>query len=406
MAWFGRIIPILAKRFLLSKTTDGFLSFISLVSIFGVALGVMALTLVTSVINGFEGELSRVITGMNGDVLLYTRGELFQSPNQVISQIRDHLPQVTAVSPSFVTEIMASHDQLVAGAVLQGVEQESIGEVTQIPRRVIQGRLAQEFGELAIGASLAERLGVSLNSSVRLMIPYSGGDIQSSPKLMDAKVVGIIKMGMYEYDSKFIYAPLDFVQKFLEQPGRVTTFHISLQAGSSARDASDQLTHLFGYPFRAKDWTQLNRNLFYAIALEKVVIAIILTVIVVVAAFNVVSTLMMMIHDKGKEMAILKAMGLRPSQSFGLFCWIGLGIGLVGIVLGVVSGLALGQLLEYTQLIRIPADVYYIGFLPVVFVWSEVGYIIIVALLISFLATLYPAWQIMRKSPLEGLRYE
>jgi lipoprotein-releasing system permease protein len=406
MAWFGRIIPILAKRFLLSKTTDGFLSFISLVSIFGVALGVMALTLVTSVINGFEGELSRVITGMNGDVLLYTRGELFQSPNQVISQIRDHLPQVTAVSPSFVTEIMASHDQLVAGAVLQGVEQESIGEVTQIPRRVIQGRLAQEFGEIAIGASLAERLGVSLNSSVRLMIPYSGGDIQSSPKLMDAKVVGIVKMGMYEYDSKFIYAPLDFVQKFLEQPGRVTTFHISLQAGSSARDASDQLTHLFGYPFRAKDWTQLNRNLFYAIALEKVVIAIILTVIVVVAAFNVVSTLMMMIHDKGKEMAILKAMGLRPSQSFGLFCWIGLGIGLVGIVLGVVSGLALGQLLEYTQLIRIPADVYYIGFLPVVFVWSEVGYIIIVALLISFLATLYPAWQIMRKSPLEGLRYE
>lgn len=406
MAWFGRIIPTLAKRFLLSKTTDGFLSFISLVSIFGVALGVMALTLVTSVINGFEGELSRVITGMNGDVLLYTRGELFQSPNQVISQIRDHLPQVTAVSPSFVTEIMASHDQLVAGAVLQGVEQESIGEVTQIPRRVIQGRLAQEFGEIAIGASLAERLGVSLNSSVRLMIPYSGGDIQSSPKLMDAKVVGIVKMGMYEYDSKFIYAPLDFVQKFLEQPGRVTTFHISLQAGSSARDASDQLTHLFGYPFRAKDWTQLNRNLFYAIALEKVVIAIILTVIVVVAAFNVVSTLMMMIHDKGKEMAILKAMGLRPSQSFGLFCWIGLGIGLVGIVLGVVSGLALGQLLEYTQLIRIPADVYYIGFLPVVFVWSEVGYIIIVALLISFLATLYPAWQIMRKSPLEGLRYE
>ena len=406
MAWFGRIIPTLAKRFLLSKTTDGFLSFISLVSIFGVALGVMALTLVTSVINGFEGELSRVITGMNGDVLLYTRGELFQSPNQVISQIRDHLPQVTAVSPSFVTEIMASHDQLVAGAVLQGVEQESIGEVTQIPRRVIQGRLAQEFGEIAIGASLAERLGVSLNSSVRLMIPYSGGDIQSSPKLMDAKVVGIVKMGMYEYDSKFIYAPLDFVQKFLEQPGRVTTFHISLQAGSSARDASDQLTHLFGYPFRAKDWTQLNRNLFYAIALEKVVIAIILTVIVVVAAFNVVSTLMMMIHDKGREMAILKAMGLRPSQSFGLFCWIGLGIGLVGIALGVVSGLALGQLLEYTQLIRIPADVYYIGFLPVVFVWSEVGYIIIVALLISFLATLYPAWQIMRKSPLEGLRYE
>ena len=406
MAVFGQIIPTLAKRFLLSKTSDGFLSFISLVSIFGVALGVMSLTLVTSVINGFEGELTRVITGMNGDVLLYTRGELFQSPTEIISQIREKLPQVRAVSPSFVTEVMSSHEQVVAGAVLQGIDLQSIGEATEIPRRLIQGSLPRAPGEVAIGSSLAERLGISVHSSFKLMIPYAGGELQSAPRLMDARVVGIIKMGMFEYDSKFIYAPLDFVQQFLEQPGRVTTFHIALEKGSSAREASDQLTHLFGYPFRAKDWTQMNRNLFYAIALEKVVIAIILTVIIIVAAFNVVSTLMMMIHDKGKEMAILKAMGLKPSQSFGLFCWIGLGIGLVGTLLGVVLGLALGQLLEYTQLIRIPADVYYIGFLPVVFVWSEIGYIVIVALVISFLATLYPAWQIMRKSPLEGLRYE
>ena len=406
MRVLGHLIPTLAQRFLLSKSSDGFLSFISWVSILGVALGVMSLTLVTSVINGFEGELSRVITGMNGDVLLYSRGELFQSPQQVIEQIQEHLPQVRAVSPSLITEVMSSHRQMVAGAVLQGIESSTIGSVTQIPNRVIQGRLAENSGEVAIGVALAERLGVTLGSSFKLILPFAEGGVQATPRVIDVKVVGLIQMGMYEYDSKFIYASLTEVQKILDQPGKVTTFHIGLRSGSHSRIASEQLGQFFGYPFRAKDWTQLNRNLFYAIQLEKAVIAIILIVIVVVAAFNVVSTLMMMIHDKAKEMAILKAMGFKPAQSFKLFCLIGMGIGLSGTLMGVASGLGLGWVLKHTELIKIPAEVYYIGFLPVVFVWSEVGWIMLVALVISFVATLYPAWQIMRRSPLEGLRYE
>jgi lipoprotein-releasing system permease protein len=170
--------------------------------------------------------------------------------------------------------------------------------------------------------------------------------------------------------------------------------------------ASDRLSDAFGYPFRAKDWSQLNRNLFYAIQLEKAVIAIILTVIVVVAAFNVVSTLMMMIHDKGREIAILKAMGFLPSQSFLLFCILGLGIGAVGTGMGVVSGLGLGWVLKATRWIDLPADIYYIGFLPVIVRWSEVALITGVALVISFLATLYPSRMISKRSPLEGLRYE
>jgi lipoprotein-releasing system permease protein len=166
------------------------------------------------------------------------------------------------------------------------------------------------------------------------------------------------------------------------------------------------LAESFEYPFRAKDWSQLNKNLFYAIKLEKVVIAIILTVIVIVAAFNVVSTLMMMIHDKTKEIAILKAMGFRPMQSFGLFCIIGSGIGVVGTGFGVLAGLMLGWLLEKTQWIHLPPDIYYIGFLPVVIRWPEVALIALSAILVSILATFYPSWSVSRRSPLEGLRYE
>jgi lipoprotein-releasing system permease protein len=300
---------------------------------------------------------------------------------------------------------MVSGRDSVAGAVLQGVESETIGLVTQIPQRLVSGRLPVSDAEVALGKALADKLGASLDSSVRLIIPVVAGGA-SQAKAAQVKVVGIVQMGMFEYDSKFLFMTLPSVQKFLSQSGRVTTFHIRLKQGVNSRMASDRLSDAFGYPFRAKDWSQLNRNLFYAIQLEKAVIAIILTVIVVVAAFNVVSTLMMMIHDKGREIAILKAMGFLPSQSFLLFCILGLGIGAVGTGMGVVSGLGLGWVLKATRWIDLPADIYYIGFLPVIVRWSEVALITGVALVISFLATLYPSRMISKRSPLEGLRYE
>jgi lipoprotein-releasing system permease protein len=405
MARSGGLIFTLAKRFLLSKSSDGFISFIAWVSVIGVALGVMALTLVTSVINGFESELTQMITSMNGDVLLYTRGEPVRDAEVASREIRKILPDLVAVSPSFVTEIMVSGPDAVSGAVLQGIEPDSIGLVTQIPKRVTSGRLPVTDGEIALGSALASKLGASLDSQVRLIIPFIAGET-SQAKAILTRVVGIVQMGMFEYDSKFLFMALPSVQKFLNQPERVTTFHIRLNQGVDSRRASDRLSQAFGYPYRAKDWSQLNKNLFYAIQLEKAVIAIILTVIVVVAAFNVVSTLMMMIHDKGREVAILKAMGFLPRQSFLLFCILGLGIGAAGTGVGVLGGLGLGWVLEQTHWIDLPADIYYIGFLPVIVRWPEVALITVMALVICFLATLYPSWMISKRSPLEGLRYE
>jgi lipoprotein-releasing system permease protein len=421
-------VPILARRFLLSKASDRFLSFIAWVSVTGVALGVLALVVVTSVINGFEGELVRVITGMNGDIVLYSRGEPVKDPARIESKIRKVVPETRQVTASFVTELMAAGPNGTAGAVLEGFDPETIGLVTNIPRQVIQGRLPTAEGEVALGSAIAERMGAVVGVPVKLIAPFFGdgasveqaraaqgeegrhggaSDLNGAqPRVVKAQVVGIVKMGMHEYDSKFIFATLGSVQKFLDQPGKVTAFKLRLAPHANSRRAADRLSDNFGYPFRAKDWSQMNKNLFYAIKLEKAVIGIILTAIVIVAAFNVISTLMMMIHDKTKEIAILKAMGFRPSQSFRLFCLIGMGIGSVGIGLGVLIGLAVNWVLARTRLIELPADVYYIGYLPVVVRWVEVGMIAVAALLVTFLATLYPAWKVSTRTPLEGLRYD
>lgn len=402
------LVPALARRFLLSKSSDGFLSFIAWVSVVGVALGVLALTVVTSTINGFEGELTRVISGTNGDVILYTRGEPVAEPEQMENKIHQIVPEVQAITATFTTELMASGASGVAGAVLEGVDLHTLGDVTTIPKSLKAGRMPEAGGEVVLGDSLADRIGAREGSEIRLIVPFTEESEAgaSTPKAVKAKVVGVVHMGLYEYDSKFVYAPIDDVQQLMNQPGRVTTFKMKLKSGADSRSASDRLADQFGYPFRAKDWMQMNKNIFYAIRLEKAVIAIILTAIVIVAAFNVVSTLMMMIHDKSREIAILKAMGFRPGQGFRLFCLIGAGMGFVGTAFGVGLGLAVNWLIDRTHLIQLPPDIYYISFLPVVLRWREIALIAASAMLISFVATLFPAYKVSRRPPLEGLRYE
>ncbi|MBN21983.1 MAG: hypothetical protein CL678_11950 [Bdellovibrionaceae bacterium] len=401
-------VRLITKRFLISKTTDGFLSFISWVSVMGVALGVFALVVVTSVINGFEGELVRVITSMNGDVILYTRGSPLSYPEEVISKIRKMAPEVEAVSPAFIGELMVAGPDGTSGAVVEGIDLQSIGRVTEIPNRIVSGKMPSAGMEVAIGKTLAEKIGASVGSSIRLIFPYvKEGEVSDpQPKVVEVVVSGLIQMGMYQYDSKFLFVQLQTLQKVIEKPGKVTTFHIRLKKGTDEKKVAHQLRESFGYPFRAKYWGELNKNLLYAIDLEKIVISIILTAIIIVAAFNVVSTLMMMIHDKGKEISILKAMGFPQKKVFQLFAGLGLWIGLTGVTLGSVGAFFALWVLKYTHWIKLPSDIYYIDFLPVFIRWKEVSLILVFAVLVCFIATLYPSWSITKKSPIDGIRFD
>jgi lipoprotein-releasing system permease protein len=406
-------VSILAKGFLLSKSSDGFLSLIAWVSIVGVALGVFALTVVTSVVNGFEGELGEAISGLNGDVVLYSRSDPVSDPEGVEKKIMRALPQTQAISASLITELMAAGPKGTGGVVLEGIDPAAAAKATTLPKRILNGRMPEKKDEIVLAKVLAEKIGAETGSVIRLVIPQiaSAGSegrnrAMGVPVLLEVTVVGIASLGMYEYDSKYAFAEIGWVQSVFHLENRASTFKLKLPRGENTRAASDRLSESFGYPFRSKDWTQLNKNLFYAIKLEKVVIAIILLAIVIVAAFNVVSTLMMMIHDKSKEIAILKAMGLRPGQGFRIFAWIGLGIGFVGTFSGMGLGLLLNVLIDKTKVIRLPADVYYISYLPVTMNWNEIALIGAIAIGIIFVATFYPAFRVSTQSPMEGIRYD
>jgi lipoprotein-releasing system permease protein len=406
-------VSILAKGFLLSKSSDGFLSLIAWVSIVGVALGVLALTVVTSVINGFEGELGEAISGLNGDVVLYSQADPVADPKVIEKKIMRALPQAKGISTSLITELMAAGPKGTGGVVLEGVDPVAVGRATTLPKRISEGRMPAKEGEIVLARVLADKIGATEGSFVRLVIPQiasAGAEGESRgmgvPKIVEATVVGIASLGMYEYDSKYAFAKIGWVQSLFHLENRASTFKIRLPRGDDSRAASDRLSESFGYPFRAKDWTQLNKNLFYAIKLEKAVIAIILLAIVIVAAFNVLSTLMMMIHDKSKEIAILKAMGLKPAQGFRIFAWIGLGIGLVGTASGMGLGLLLNVVVDRTRIIKLPADIYYIDHLPVTMNWNEIALIGGLAVGIILLATFYPAFRVSTQSPMEGIRYD
>jgi lipoprotein-releasing system permease protein len=406
-------VTILAKGFLLSKSSDGFLSLIAWVSIVGVALGVFSLTVVTSVVNGFQGELGDAVSGLNGDVVLYSMADPVADPAVISKKIMRAIPQAQAISVSLITELMAAGPKGTGGVVLEGIDPNAVGKATTLPKRIVRGHLPEKDGEIVLARVLAEKIGADVGSVIRLVIPQvaSAGSEGNSrgmgvPKILEATVSGIASLGLYDYDSKYAFAKIGWAQSIFHLENRASTFKIKLPRGDDTRAASDRLTESFGYPFKAKDWTQLNKNLLYAIQLEKIVISIILLVIVIVAAFNVVSTLMMMIHDKSKEIAILKAMGLKPSQGFQIFAWIGLGIGMVGTAAGMGIGLFLNFLIDKTKLIKLPADIYYIDHLPVTMIWKEIALIGGIAVGIMLIATFYPAYRVSTQSPMKGIRYD
>ncbi len=401
----ARLLIRLARRFILSRHADGFLSLISWVSMIGVALGVTALIVVTSVINGFEGEIVRAVTRMHGDVLLYSVEAPVGDPAKIIARIKSLVPETRGVMQALVTDLMVSGPRgAAAGGILEGSEVARFQDEQRLRQSLRWGKFPDAPGEVTLGSSLAEKIGAVEGSKVRLTVPFAGES--GEPRFTEVTVVGAFSMGMHDFDSKYLLTTLPFAQQFLGRPGKVSTFKIMLPPTMDARAAGERLLEGFVYPFRVKPWTQINKNLFAAIQLEKAVIAVILTAIILVAAFNVVSTLMMVIHDKTKEIAILKAMGFRPSHSFALFSFIGTGIGIVGMVLGLVGGLGMNRIVERSRWLQLPADIYYISFLPVAERWSEIFWILFVAGFLSFASTLYPALQVMRKSPLEGLRYD
>ena len=404
-------------RYTRAKRRNHFISFISLISIMGVGLGVAALITVLSVMNGFEQELRTRILGMASHASISG----YQQPLvdwQRTAELAMQHPEVVGVAPYVAGEVMLTQGSKVSGALVRGILPEREPAVSTVGEHMragsLQDLLAGEY-RIILGSELAYNLGAHVGDHITMVTPqanYSPAGVL--PRLRRFQVVGIFEVGMYEYDRGVALVHMEDAARLFKLDDAITGVRLKLEDLFQAPRVSRQLVDQLGGNLRVEDWTRQHANFFRAVQTEKRVMFVILTLIVAVAAFNIVSTLVMVVTDKQADIAILRTLGATPAAILRIFMIQGAMIGVLGTALGVVGGIALALNVEtivpaIEQAFGVqfmPADVYYISDLPSRLEWSDVWRIGVVAFLLSFLATWYPAWRASKTQPAEALRYE
>lgn len=384
-------------RYLLAKRKEKFISLISLISILGVAVGVMALIVVLSVMSGFDYDLQDKIIGTNAHIIIEREGGIENFPT-IIDRVMG-VDDVVAASPFIVGEAMIRYQDRVKGVLFKGIDAVREIKVTKLSEYIVKGDLDFKEEGVILGKELAQNLGAYLGDRVSLVSP-------TTSKIHHFIVEGIFNSGMYEYDMNLVFGSLSSAQRLFNAPGMVSSIGLKLDNVYQAGRVKRQIQKTLGFPYWVRSWMDINRNLFSALRLEKTAMFIILTLIVIVACFNIVSTLIMVVMEKTKDIGILKSIGATNKSIKKIFSSEGFIIGLMGTALGAGVGFLLCYLLKTYKLIKLPADIYYIDRLPVRVEWTDSLIIILAAILISWVATFYPARQAARLNPVEALRYE
>ncbi|HET6515192.1 MAG TPA: lipoprotein-releasing ABC transporter permease subunit [Thermodesulfovibrionales bacterium] len=401
----------IALRYLRSKKRQRGLSFQTAVSIGGVAVGVMALIVVLAVMSGFHEDLQKKILGVNAHVVVLDyRGTLdhYERVMEKIGRERD----VVSAAPFVLGQVMISSGNKGQGVYIRGVDPSLETMTTDIASHLKEGNLSELDGEgalpgIILGRELAMRLSVFRNDVISILSPTGEiGPLGMLPKVKKFRVVGIFEVGMFEYDSNLVIVSLKSAQEFFGMKDSVTGIEVKIKDIYKAAEVREALRTLLGFPYQTRDWMQMNKNLFSALKLEKFAMFIILVLIILVASFNIVSTLIMNVIEKQREIAILKAMGATNRAIMSVFMIQGFLIGLVGTVIGLAGGYALSYILNTYQIIKLPPDIYYLSHLPVKMKLSDFLSVSLSAIIISFLSTIYPAWQAAKLNPVEPLRYE
>ncbi len=375
----------------------------------------MALIVVIAVISGFESDLKSRILGGQSHVVLMRYGGTLSDYRRVIKDV-EKTPGVEAATPFIYTQIMLRSSSGISGAVLRGVDPESAGRVIKSLKRisfkdgsnVSQGQKKKiALPGIILGKELAKNIGVSKGDMVFLISPRGTlSPIGHIPAMRRFMVTGFFESGMYEFDGSFAYINIVDAQKMLHMGDTVTGIEVRVKDIYQAKSISERIVKQLGFPFWTKDWMQMNKNLFSALKLEKTVMFVILTLIVLVAAFNIASTLIMMVMGKKKDIAILKAMGATDKSIRKIFVFKGMAIGTIGTILGMCLGFILCTLLKYYNIIELTGDIYYFTTtLPVKLEMLDVFLIVAATMVVCFFATLYPARQASKFQPVEAIRY-
>src|SRR5579872_4996258 len=411
----GAFERMIAFRYLRSRRQEGFVSVIAVFSLLGIMLGVATLIIVMSVMNGFRADLVGRILGFNGHLSIYSAAGRLTDYDAVATKVRA-VPGVVSATPLVEGQVMATSPYAASGALVRGISPENLRNLKLISNHIVAGSL-DEFGDddIAVGDRLATRLSLKVGDKVTLISP-EGTDTAfgTMPRLKTYTIAALFDVGFYEYDNSYIYVPLSAAQVFFKMPGQVTDLEVFVTNADEAAREARLISAALGDQVRVLDWLQTNSSLVNVVTIERNVMFLILTLIIVVAAFNIVSGMIMMVKDKGRDIAILRTMGASRGMILRIFILSGASIGILGTLLGYGLGLVitvnLEAIREFLQRVLhvelFNAEFYFFTRIPAHIDHGEVTVVVVMALALSFLATLYPSWRAARLDPVEGLRYE